>query len=316
MAVPTVGACSPSVIYTGGQFVTLTGTNFRLPATPGPSTGPLPPPTPTVAVTIGGVAATSVAVYSTTQLSCIAAAHDEGAVSISVQNLNNAGAPISGELATAAGLLSYKRAALTDESDFTRLTRALLRELKRQIIDNVVLTVATDFDSTPGGSSFDITEFAQLPALVVQGPIAVDDDRPYDDVLRPISSTGPSTWERSRTPRTVDVSYRIFGLDDKMVRAHNLLALVLQFFHLNMTLKLDRDPADLSKGSVQYELISSGDFAFTSQPNASDVRSFAGTVIIRGFQIEAIAGFPTQMVRERGAQADDIAVPQPGVYSG
>lgn len=316
MAVPTIASCSPSVIYTGGQFVTLTGTNFRVPPFPGPSTAPLPPPAPSVSVTIGGVPATAVAVYSATSLSCVAAAHDEGAVSIVVQNLDSAGAPIAGETATASGLLTYKRAALTDESDFTRLTRALLRELKRQVVDNVVLTVATDYDSTPGGSAFNIAEFASLPALVVNGPISIDDDRPYDDILRPIQATGPTSWERRRTFKTVDVSYRVVGLDDKMVRAHNLLTLVLQFFHLNTTLRLDRDPADLSKGHVDYELTTSGDFSFTTQPNTSDLRSFSGTVIIRGFQIEDIAGFPTQMVRERGTQADDIAVPEPGVYSG
>lgn len=316
MAVPTLASCSPTVIYTGGQLVTLTGTGFRVPPFPGPSTAPLPAPLPSVSVTIGGVAATDVAVYSSTSLSCVAAPHDESAVSIVVQNLDAAGVAISGETVTAAGLLTYKRAALTDEADFTRLTRALLRELKRQTIDNVVLTVATDYDSTPGGSSFNIAEFASLPALIVNGPISIDDDRLYDDELRPVRATGATTWERRRTFKTVDVSYRIFGLDDKMVRAHNLLTLVLQFFHLNTTLTLDRDPADLSKGRVAYELTTSGDFSFTTQPNASDLRSFSGTVIVRGFQIEDVAGFPSQMVRERGTQADDIAVPQPGVYSG
>lgn len=68
---PTLTTVAPtSGLTTGGTAVTLTGNNFR----------------PGATVTMGGMAATNVAVISTTQITAIAPAHAVGTVDIAVRN--------------------------------------------------------------------------------------------------------------------------------------------------------------------------------------------------------------------------------------
>ncbi len=297
MAIPTVSACAPSTIFTGGQFVTLTGTNFRL-AYPAPIVGGvLPVPPPTVSVTFDGVEAERVCVFSATELTCIAPPHDPGAVTIVVRNLDVAGAPISGEVATALAGVTYARADLSIESDFTRLTRALAKVLKRQIIDNVVITTDTDFSERAGETSFEVVDVGSLPCIVIGVP-TTKQDAFYDLDLTPQVNRG-EVFDERRYMRTVDVTWKISGYDDKAIRSLNLLALTQQVFSINNWLYLDVDPADLSKGQVRYEMLA-GDFGATGNANNSNVRSFAGEVTIKGFTFEDVAGFPGSMIASTG----------------
>src|SRR5687767_11909854 len=104
MAVPTITAVSPSVIYTGGQMIAVTGTNFRTAYPPPDVDGPLPVPPPTVQVLIGTSAARKVVVSSTTTLTCITPPVEPGAVTVTVKNLDAAGNPIAGETVSATNL--------------------------------------------------------------------------------------------------------------------------------------------------------------------------------------------------------------------
>src|SRR5579862_273272 len=150
MAVPTVSAVAPSPIWTGGQLVTITGSNFRLPTVPSYALdGPYPDPLPTVAVTIGGVAAATVRVKDAGTLEVMAPAHDPGAADVTVQNLDDSGTAIPGETVTAAGAVTYSRPALTDTPDFTRLVRQVVLELQRQVLPEVVQSVSVDYAETP-----------------------------------------------------------------------------------------------------------------------------------------------------------------------
>ena len=53
------------------------------------------------------------------------------------------------------GGFSYFLPSLTVANDLARLVRTLIRELKRQVMENVVLTVHTDFDENTGASKED-----------------------------------------------------------------------------------------------------------------------------------------------------------------
>jgi hypothetical protein len=306
MAVPTITSISPAVVFTGGQMVTITGTNFRT-AYPPPSpssTGVLPTPPPSMTVTIAGRAAKRVRVLSSTGLTCILNPLDpSAAVSVTLQNLDSAGVAIAGETVTRTNLLQARRADLAIEADLTRLERTLMLELSRQVIANVLKTAAVDYDGTPGGV-FDIPDVSKLPALAIQGPHIVD-NRPYDLDVGLVTDDGTNFVQR-RIFKTINLTYRFVAMDNKQVRNMNLLTLMLQFLQNNPFLEVLRDDADPSKGYLQFELAQVGEFTTFTGSSSADIRGFSGSLVIRGFQVEDVAGFVDQTVAERGRTVDTV----------
>lgn len=305
MAIPTVVSCSPGTIFTGGQFVLLTGTNFRLPY-PVPDIGaPVPTPPPTVAVTFGAVAARFVRVLSATQLTCIAPEADPGAATIAVKNLDVNGNPIAGEVGSLVAGATYARADLSVEDDLERITRALLRTVKRLVIDNVLVTESVDFSPDPSAVQFQIVDTAKLPAIVLTGPM-LEKNGFYDPQV-PIEQVSPTAWKRRRHLKTADMVFKVSGYDNSYMRTSRLQALMTKAMESHNTISVDRDAADLSKGVITYQL-DAADFAMAGAPNASDVRMFTGELRIVGITLEDIAGFPGQAVQEQGGEVSDIVI--------
>lgn len=308
MAVPTIASVAPSTIFTGGQMITVLGTDFRTAYTPPSSTGPLPVPPPTMTVTVGARVCRRVRVTSATSLTCHVPPIDPGTYALVVQNLDSTGSVIVGESATLAGAIVARRVDLALDSDLNRMERTLIKELRRQVLENVLKTAAVDFDGTPGGI-FDVPDIGALPALAIQGPQVVD-NRPYDLDLTLTTKSG-STWTRRDTFKTVNLTYRFVAMDNKQARNMNLFTLMLQFLQNNPTIEMPRDEGDPSKGTVQYELAQVGEFTTFTGSSSSDIRGFSGSLVIRGFQVEDVAGFLEQTVAERGGTVDNVSVEPP-----
>jgi len=169
MPAPSITTITPSSGPSGGGLlIQISGTGFQLPAPPATS-GPTTPPAPTVRVLIGGRPARDVRVFAADRLTCIVPSGDPGPADVALQNIDASGAAIAGELLIAVHAFTYVRPPLTTEADLTRLVRKLLQELKRQVLENVVLTVQTDFDADTG-DALHLAQVAQLPALVLLGP--------------------------------------------------------------------------------------------------------------------------------------------------
>lgn len=315
MPIPTITSLAPTTGPTGGlTLVELQGAGFRLPFPP-PAFAPAPPPRPTVAVLVGGRPAARVLVLAADRLSFLTPAHDAGAVDVVVRNLGDLGLPIAGEEATLPGGFTYAQPGLAVESDLTRLVRTLLRELKRQVIDNVVLTVQTDFDAETG-DELHLAQLASLPGLALVGPELVE-DRFYSVNRLPEAPSGSDGFARRRVPYTVDLGFTLVGTSDHTVELLNLMAATELFFHRNKVIELDRDPADPTAGRVRYEmdLTPGGDLKVTSQPNESNVRSFSGAFVLRGFDLEDLAGVPSDSVIERGALVAEVVL-EPSISIG
>ncbi len=257
---------------------------------------------------MGGRPATEVRVRSSERLSFLTPACDVGAVDVVVRNLDDSGVPLHGEEAVLPTGFTYARPPLTAESELTRLVRALLRELKRQVIENVVLTVHTDFGSE-GGDEIHLAEVASLPALVIVGPELVE-NRFYSLNSRPEVPAGSGLFARRRPPYTVDLGFTLVGASDHTVELLNLVAATKLFFHRNPFIEMERDAANPAAGWVRYEmdLAPNGDLKVTSQPNESNLRSFSGAFTLRGFDFEELAGFPSESVVERGALAEEVVL--------
>lgn len=315
MAVPTIGTVSPSSGATaGGNLVEITGTGFRVPAA-------LPALQPTVRVSFGAAVSPQVQVVSSTRLlasvprtplALTEPAYGEGAVSVAVQNLDDDGAPIAGELVTQAGVYTFQRVQLAGQSDLTRLIRALLREFKAQTLPNVVSTTHTDYDPE-SGDLLNTTALAQLPGIALVGP-ELNQNRLYTSNQQKsyVVGSGPESVIR-RAPYVVDVGFILIGQCRTHIEAINLMVVTVLWFERNKWLYLDRDPTESSKGQVRYpiDIPRGDDLKMDAAPNDSNIHSFSGHFIIRGFPIEDLTGFSGHQVVSRTAQITE----DPGILA-
>ncbi len=306
----------------GRSLVLIFGDGFRLPPDPPPDgpTGPVvagrvtSPSPKTVSVTFGGREALKVDVVRTnllhvvTPISPVAAnkANNHGAadVDVVITNLDDDGDPIGGETVTRVDGYTYRRPQLdaTNSSDFLRLIEAMIEEWKRQVLPEVVFTVHTDFDDD---TSSPIVDIAKLPmiALILR---EVPENRFYSTNERPEIESG-GVVQTLRKPRTIDLLFDVVGASDSTMELMNLLAAANTFMEENIVIELDRDPADLSKGRVEYELDFQvgGDFAIGRGASNSNLRQFSGAIVVRGFDIEGFTGFSSSAVRDLGVLTND-----------
>jgi hypothetical protein len=311
MSIPLIASITPNSGLTAGSLlVEILGAGFQHAALPQAS-GATRPPSPTVEVLVGGRAARDVRVFSTDRLTCIVPPGDVGPADVVVQNLDAAGIPIPGEQAVVPQVFTYVRQALTVEADLTRLVRTLLQELKRQVLENVVLTVHTDFDADVG-AELHVAQIARLPALVLMGP-ELAENRFFSLNQLPEVATGPGQFAQRRVPYTVDLSFTVIGVSDHTTELLNLMAATQLFFHRNPFLEFDRAPTNPDAGRVRYEMdiARDGVLKVTTQPNESNVRSFSGRFVVRGFDLEDLAGVPDEGVVARGAVAGDVVIQSP-----
>lgn len=294
MAVPTVATVSPTSGRTGGRFlVGITGTNFKLPVAP-PAQGPVPKPPPTVRVWFIDAnnvltEAERVDVVSATMLYVLVPSHDPGAVSVRVANVDAAGATVPGEVVTAANAFTFKRPMLsgedrTAERILARVVRALTRLLKREVIENVSITVHTDFDSFPEDGTHTI-EVAELPSLLLVGP-QVAENRFYSENVKRSVDLQDGGFAELRPSYTVDLTFTLVGLSEYTQELLNFQQEMSAFGQRNPYLYVARDPADAAAGKVRYEMHVTAAPSTGSQPNESNVRQFQGTLVVRGVVLD------------------------------
>ena len=301
MAVPTITVISPAVGPVGGRrLVQVMGGGFQLPPLP-PPTGPAPAPPPTVEVLFGSgsgvLASPNVAVASDARLlvvtpaSPLGHAAPAGKVDVTVRNIDQDGDPLPGESLTLPLAYEY---ALPDlnavpERDLTRLVRALIRELRRQVLPGGVhLTVHTDWSDDPASG---LAAIAAIPALVLSGP-SLRENRFYSinkarEVVNPFG-LGAAFYAELRPPYTIDLVFDVIGATDSQAQHLNLMAEVVDFFHRNQTLSMANSSTDPAAGATSWEL----DWEPGSQPkaisvpNSSSIRAFRGTFVLRGFDLD------------------------------
>jgi len=299
MAVPTLTGISPATGPTGGgDVVRLTGTGFA----------------PEVAVLFGDAPAEVLSVREEAGVSLADArtpAHADGVVDVTIRNLDVDGASVPGGEATLAGAYRFLRPRIVAESDLTRLVRTLLRELKRQVIANVSMTVSVDYDDTTV-DGMSVIAISQLPSLVLSGPRVVENrffstNEPHEDVVP--GASGPELMRR-RPPYTVDLSFTLTAASDRTVELLNLMAAAATFLNRNRWVELPRDPDDPAAGTTRWEMDPEGEFQ-TRLDGRDDVRVFSCGFVVRGFDIDE--GLPLDVGKAvADAELDTVAVPPGG----
>jgi hypothetical protein len=303
VAKPTITGVAPTTIWTGGQVVTITGTNFATWSLPAVTAWVLPAPTPTAQVLIGGVACTVVAVISATQIQCLAPAHDAGVVAVVVTNLA-AGVAITGETSD-PGTLTYARPSLTSSQDLERLNEQVVVELRRQVLANVLMFVSVDFAE----DSFDFTVVGDLPALVLSGPTIVESENAYVRNSEVAPEAYPTmTFDVFRAPPVVHLQYDLVGLTNNTRQLINLQVAVTKFFEKNTKITIPRNPADLSLGYISYDMErpAGTPLRATTSPNKNDIRSFDMSFQVLGVPIEGLGGFEGENLVRRGGVVEQV----------
>jgi hypothetical protein len=326
VAVPTITSLDPVIGPSAGRSqIQIFGSNFRLPtAAPAPPTGAVVPEAPpSVEVLFGTEPALSVQVIDAGVIRAVTPIHDVGAFDVTVRNIDDAGVLIPGETVTEIDGYAFARPKLTAEfpSDLQRLVRTVIRELKRQVIEEVNLTVHTDFDEATG-ASLALAKLAKIPALILAGP-ELSENRFFSlnakqDTDAIVADSGPPDGHEfvtTRAPYTVDLTFTIVGVTNLQAELLNLMTATTMFFESNKFLLMDRDGSDPSKGRVEYEmdLTTDGDLRASGDPNNSNIRTFVGSFEIRGFDIQQVFGMDSGMIEgvpkheivDRGRTADD-----------
>ena len=324
MTVPTIESISPNEGLAEGQtLVEITGTGFALPPAPplaGPTDGNLPE---TVEVIFGDRRARRIHVRDDparppdgTVLVCLSPPFGGdpkdispvALVDVKIRNLDpETGEPVPGEEVMLAAGYGYRRPSIVEESDLARMVRIVLRDLKRQVMENVSLTVSTEYDED-ASDGLNIAMVSKLPALVLVGP-EIAESRPYSTNVPAEEAAGIGVFQRRLPPKTVDLEFTLVGVSDHTMQLLNLMNACSRFFTRNQRVEMLRDPVDPSKGFVRWDMDLVESFKVTSRPSESNVRSFSGTFAIRGFDVdEGIVSEKGHVVGDQGVEIQGQAI--------
>jgi hypothetical protein len=183
MATPTITNIAPNSAWAGGgDLIVITGTHFREPVVPAYGDSQVVPHYPTVTVLFGGVPAPKVYVESSTSLvvetpPCLVSADLSPlpSVNITIQNIDDNGNPISGEIVTFSNRFTFTRPTIVRENTsvenpLQRIVRIMLRTFKREILLQSGMTTETDYSE----DGIFITT-VETPSLYIVGPIVTSD---------------------------------------------------------------------------------------------------------------------------------------------
>jgi hypothetical protein len=289
MSIPRLHSLQPKYGPTGGRtLVEIAGSGFRLRGAE---------ERPSVRVLFGGVTASRVEVVGPSLLRAVTPENEPGPTEVVVANLAPDGAQIPGEVAQVTGAFVYMRPGIAAESELTRLVRTLLRSFKRQVLENTVLTVSTDFAWLEDDAV--MSHLACLPGLVLLGP-ELQENRPASLNEGPTRELADGRKVRHRAPYTVDLHFTVVGATDNTVELLNLMHATALYFQRQSFLSVPRDETTSSSPRVRYELafLPQGELRVTSVPNASNVRSFSGRFAVRGVDLEELPGFPGESIEQ------------------
>lgn len=300
----------------GRSLVQIYGDGFRLPTIP-QGVAPAPVPLPTVRVLFGGQPAARVDVLASNRLAVLppitplaveAPDWGTGLVDVEVTNLDDAGVAIPGETVVVANAYTYSRVNLSTITDLTRLVRTFVEAWIAQVLPNTVLTTHTDYDDDVTTYT---TNLAKLPGISLAGPslsenrlFSVNGHQEFDPLV-----TDGSRYLRN-APFTVDLTFFVDLVSESTQELLNLMALVTQFVDRNPFLSLLRDPADPSKGSVRYEFdwLPGGTLGIATGDNDNNTRRASGSVVIRGFDVEDLAGLEHELAIAVTKITEDVDV--------
>jgi len=224
-------------------------------------------------------------------------AHTPALVDVIAWNLDLEGLPIAGERSTLSQAYRYLRTPLTSEATLTRIVRAMLQALKRDVLENTTITVSVDYqEPVDDEGSAVAVPVARVPSLVLSGPV-LRENRFYRTVEAEeeivLGEHGPEVRKR-RPPFTADLSFTITGASASTAELLNLMNAFATFVNRNRWLSVPRDPEDASSDRIKWELHLDGEMR-TKLASGDGIRAFTAGVVVRGVDIDE--GQPLELTR-------------------
>lgn len=219
-----------------------------------------------------------------------------GAYDVTVQNVDQNGDLIPGEVGTLARAFTPVRPDLSVEGHLATVVGQLVLELERQVLKNVAWTTHTDYDETTG-DALNIAYLAELPGIILAGLDFPDSEEarllPEEDE----AGSSSDTFFTRRAPVAVDVVGTIVGASDNPAEVLNLLQAVKLFFRKNEVLTVPRRYGDPSLGFVEYDMRATmGGARVSPLGEESNVQYFSAEFRVVGIRLEEMPGLPTQSV--------------------
>lgn len=217
----------------------------------------------------------------------------DGAVDVTVENIDSAGVPIPGETVTVTKAYKPLRPNLSIKSHLSEVIDTLMGELRRQVVRDVSWTTQMDYDEETGDLT--IGFLARTPALVIAGLQAPRNRQHAVNQQEEVNLNDPATegdFVVLRPPQVVDLVGTLVGVSDDPDEVANLAQASVVFFQKNTTLEVLRDPSDPSQGVIEYDLRSSveDELNFTPIGNNTDLTFFTTDVRVIGVRLQSMPG--------------------------
>ncbi len=303
MTTPTLSGVTPASGPTWGRYVvTLTGTGFRLAPQPPPAAYARGAEQQTVAVWVNGVRCARAYAASATQVlaevpewkGTPAGTLRANPVSVTVSNLNDAGAVIAGETATLAAGFAYALPNLTASTTLERVAVALIEALRRHVLPNTHWMRSRDYDADPSARADD-PDRASVPRLDLVGPTLTETPDRGEGLPDPVA-TGTTTWSRPLRRKTYAVEWQIdaYCSDANPAEALALAAAVEDFFTNVPRIWIPADPAAPlgTQWGFEVDRPASGAPAFDVAPQGDGLRHFRvqfSVAAVDGGGVDALA---------------------------
>lgn len=296
MAIPTLTGITPSSGHPGGkELVRIEGTNFALPPSP-PSSGYVGGSyIETVEIVINGLPATEVKVWTDQIITCLTPAYRGSPSDLSADPglsvdviIRNIGPPEEED--TFLDAFTYKRTDLArGDSSLTHVVRQLIRELRRQVIDYVVVGSHIDFDGDPS-DALDMVELAEIPAISLFGPDISEDKFRRSPKQPSTQEIGSLEYSKKREPRICILGWSITVTAKGQIEGLNLSNELVEFFNRNQRLVVDVDSTDPSAGTVEFDMYLVDGPSRSGSANDDQVASYTARFEIHGVPIDSDEG--------------------------
>lgn len=221
-------------------------------------------------------------------------------VEVVVQNLDSDGEAIPDESASFMGYAPV-RPNLADEGHLATVVGELIKRLRRGIVANVSWMTSTDYDDETGDTIVAVP-LGELPAIFLTD-LRTPTDLEYaagsqgEEEINPDDEEDPGNVIVVKPPEIVRVTVTIIAVSDDPIETLNMNQAVIKLFRDFPTLTVPRDIANLSLGTIEYDIDFSREVAGSVSVVGNDNTTFSAyEVSIRGVRLEDIPGLPRTTV--------------------
>lgn len=315
----------------GNTLVQIDGNNFRMPKKLGPApSGITPPPLPSVRVLFDGIPALAVEVISSAIIRCVTPRHpptrkidgvtiSNGLVSVTVQNIDDAGTIIAGESAVVAGAYTFERPVLGPREvhgTWKRSLDALLEHWRNVLMENVALNPSADYDGETGDMAGFI-QMSELPGIAITR-ISFPDSQTEPDgsplEMEAATALGTNTVVK-RPPLASDIFFSLVLVSNSMGELANLAECVRTVFRDASIIRVPVDPTDLTLGYAELTMVQLAPLGISERLGTTDlVTAEAQGALMRVISTDLPgapeAGLPGMPAWSRYHQGTQAVVPQ------